>query len=270
MELMVRRRPEVSVDAASRDLSNAYVRSWNNERQFFPRLAPSDVAKPVAIAGPLKTSAGPDASLEARTALWVTGVTLIVLLIACANVANLFLGRALRRRREVALRLALGVSRGRLAAQTMTESLVLSLVGCSSGIVVAQLGGMALSRLFLPSGQSFSLIGDWRTLAVAVGAALFAAVLTGVVPAMLATKADLAGALKAGGEGGDLPSFAHAHHAAGRAGRAVRSCCSLAPDSSCAASAAFVKCGSVTMRIVSSWCDRSCEGRCRMTAGAPR
>ena len=202
MELMVRRRPDVSVDAASRDLSNAYVRSWNAERPLYPRLAPSDVAKPVAIAGPIKTSAGPDASLEARTALWVTGVTLIVLLIACANVANLFLGRALRRRREVALRLALGVSRGRLAAQSMTESLVLSLIGCASGILVAQLGGVTLSGLFLPSGQSFSLLGDWRTLVVAVGAALFAAVLTGVVPAMLTTKADLAGALKAGAREG--------------------------------------------------------------------
>ena len=202
MELMVRRRPEVSVEAASRDLSNAYVRSWNAERPLFPRLAPAEVAKPVALAGPLKTSAGPNASLEARTALWVTGVTLIVLLIACANVANLFLGRALRRRREVALRLALGVSRRRLAAQTMTESLVLSLIGCTLGIVVAQLGGMVLSSLFLPSGQPFSLFGDWRTLAVAVAAALFAAVLTGVVPAMLATRADLAGALKAGAREG--------------------------------------------------------------------
>lgn len=202
MELMVRRRPEVSADAASRDLSNAYVRSWNAERPLYPSLAPSDVAKPVAIAGPLRTSAGPDASLEAHTALWVTGVTLIVFLIACANVANLFLGRALRRRREVALRLALGVSRGRLAAQTMTESLVLSLIGCASGILVAQLGGMTLSRLFLPSGQSFSLFGDWRTLVVAIVAALFAGILTGVVPAMLATKADVASALKAGSREG--------------------------------------------------------------------
>lgn len=202
MELMVRRRPEVSADAASRDLSNAYVRSWNAERPLYPSLAPSDVAKPVAIAGPLRTSAGPDASLEAHTALWVTGVTLIVFLIACANVANLFLGRALRRRREVALRLALGVSRGRLAAQTMTESLVLSLIGCASGILVAQLGGMTLSRLFLPSGQSFSLFGDWRTLVAAIVAALFAGILTGVVPAMLATKADVASALKAGSREG--------------------------------------------------------------------
>jgi putative ABC transport system permease protein len=202
MELMVRRRPEISVASASRDLTNAYIRSWNAERPLFPQLAPVEVAKPVAIAGPLKTSAGPNASLEARTAIWVTGVTLIVLLIACANVANLFLGRALRRRREVALRLALGVSRKRLAAQTMTESLVLALIGCALGIVVAQLGGVVLSRLFLPTSQSFSLFGDWRTLMVAVGAALLAAVLTGVVPAILATKADLAGALKAGAREG--------------------------------------------------------------------
>jgi predicted permease len=202
MEMMVRRRPGVSVATASLDLTNAYARSWNVERQYFPQLAPVEIAKPHAIAGPLKTSAGPDAGLEARTALWVTGVTLIVLLIACANVANLFLGRALRRRREVALRLALGVSRRRLAFQTLTESLVLSLTGCALGLLIAQVGGTVLSRLFLPDGESFSLGGDVRTLGVAVGAALCAALLTGVVPAILATKADLAGTLKAGAREG--------------------------------------------------------------------
>jgi putative ABC transport system permease protein len=202
MEMIVRRRPGVSVVTASADLSNAYARSWNVERQFFPQLAPVQVAKPHVVAGPLKTSAGPDAGLEARTALWVTGVTLIVLLIACANVANLFLGRGLRRRREVALRLALGVSRQRLASQTLTESLVLSLTGCALGVLIAQVGGTVLSRLFLPEGESFSLAGDVRTLGVALGAALVAALLTGIVPAILATKADLAGALKAGAREG--------------------------------------------------------------------
>jgi predicted permease len=202
MEMMVRRRPEVSVETASTDLTTAYVRSWTAEREFFPQLAPANVARPRAIAGALKTQAGPDPGLEAQTALWITGVTLIVLLIACANVANLFLGRALRRRREVALRLALGVSRGRLAAQTLTESLVLALIGCASGIGIAQVGGQTLSDLFLPDGESFSLLGDARTLLVAAGAALFAALLTGVIPAMLATKADLAGALKAGAREG--------------------------------------------------------------------
>jgi len=202
MEMMVRRRPDVSVERATADLTAAYVRSWNVERESFPQLAASAVARPHAIAGPLKTAAGPDAGLEARTALWVTGVAFIVLIIACANVANLFLGRALRRRREVALRLALGVSRGRLAAQTMTESLALALIGCALGIGVAQAGGQVLSHLFLPDWESFMLLGDARTLLVAVAAALLAAILTGVVPAMLATKADLAGALKAGAREG--------------------------------------------------------------------
>ena len=202
MQMMVRRRPDISVTAASTDLTTAYVRSWNAEREFFPQLGPADVARAHAMAGPLKTSAGPDPSLESRTALWVTGVTLIVLLIACANVANLFLGRALRRRREVALRLALGVTRRRLAVQTMTESVVLALVGCALGVLIAHTGGQTLSRQFLPEGHAFSLFGDVRTLMVAIGAALFAAILTGVVPAMLATKADLATALKAGAREG--------------------------------------------------------------------
>jgi putative ABC transport system permease protein len=202
MQMMVRRRPNVNLTAASTDLTTAYIRSWNAERPLFPQLPPVEIAKPHAIVGPLKTSAGPDPSLENRTALWVTGVTVIVLLIACANVANLFLGRGLRRRREVALRLALGVSRRRLAVQTMTESVVLALVGCALGILIAQTGGQTLSRQFLPEGQPFSLLGDWRTLMVAVGAALFAAMLTGIVPALLATKADLATSLKAGAREG--------------------------------------------------------------------
>ena len=202
MEMIVRRKDGVSAEQASRDLSTAYVRSWNAERGFFPQLPPSSVAKPYAVAGALKTAAGPDPSLEARTALWVTGVALIVLLIACANVANLFLSRALRRRREVALRLALGVSRARLAAKTLTESLVLALIGCALGVVVAQVGGQVLSRLFLPEWVTFSLLGDTRTLLVAIAAALLAALVTGVVPALLATRADLAVALKAGSREG--------------------------------------------------------------------
>ena len=197
-----RRKPGVSVEQASADLTNAYLQSWNHQRERSPNMTPPDVAKPRGIAGPIREAAGPDPALEDQTALWVTGVAAIVLLIACANVANLFLGRVLRRRREVALRLALGVSRSRLAAQSLTESLVLSLIGCGAGLVIAQWGGSVLSSLFLPEGAEFNLLTDGRTLAVAVAAALFAAVLTGVAPAVLSTRADMASTLKAGAREG--------------------------------------------------------------------
>ena len=199
MEMMVRRKPGVTVEQASRDLSQAYARSWNAEREIEPTLTPAEIAKPNAIAGAMKLGAGPDPSLEARTALWVTGVAAIVLLIACANVANLFLARALRRQREIAVRLALGVSRRRLMMQTLTESLVLSLIGSAAGLLVAQWGGLAIRRLLIASeGASVDVMTDWRTLGVAVGAAMVAGLFTGLAPALLSGRGDLARSLKTG------------------------------------------------------------------------
>jgi predicted permease len=156
------------------------------------------MAHPRAIAGALKTAAGPDAGLESRTLLWVTGVAAIVLLIACANVTNLMFARVLRRRREISVRLALGVSRPRLVGQFFTESLLLAALGCVTGVAIAQWGGLALRRLVLPAAMSLDIATDWRSLAAASAFALAAGVVTAIGPALLALRGDLATTLKAG------------------------------------------------------------------------
>jgi putative ABC transport system permease protein len=196
--VIVRVKPGISATVADADLTNAFLRSRAAARVVHPNFMQVEKSNAHGIAGSLKTAAGPDAGLEARTLLWVTGVAVIVLLIACANVANLFLARALRRQREIALRLALGVTRARLIAQSLTESLVLSFLGCAAGIAVAQWGGAALTRLLLTDSEPFRLAADWRTLGVALAAALLAGLITGLAPIALAQHDDLAKTLKSG------------------------------------------------------------------------
>lgn len=201
-QMMVRRKPGVSRAAASSDLTRAFLRSWDASRGVHPGYRPAEQARPQAVAAPLKTAAGPNPGLEARTLLWVTGVAVIVLLIACANVANLFLARALRRRREVALRLALGVSRRRLATQALTESLLLSLFGGFAGVAIAQWGGAGMRRMFIADSSGFDVVTDWRTLVVATGTALVAALLTGLAPVLFAGRDDITAVLKSGAREG--------------------------------------------------------------------
>ena len=198
MNMMVRRKAGVSVTAANADLTNAFARSWNAERAENRSLQSVAEARPHAVASSLREAAGPDPGLEARTLVWVSGVAVVVLLIACANVANLFLARALRRRRELALRVALGVSRRRLAAQSFTETVVLSLFGFAAGVAVAQWGGAVLRRLFVGESGPMDVMTDGRTLVVAGAASLAAAILTGLAPVFFGVRADVASTLKSG------------------------------------------------------------------------
>ena len=202
IQVFVRRKSGVSETAAAAVLTASYKRSRASARALNPRVLPDSVARPRAIAGPVKQAAGPDAGLESRVLLWVMGVAAIVLLIACANVANLMFARVIRRRREITVRLALGVSRGRLIGQFITEGLVLALTGCLAGLLVAQWSGVAIRSLLLPEGSAFNLAEDWRTLSVAIGCAIGAAMLTAIGPAFVATRMDLAATLKSGARGG--------------------------------------------------------------------
>jgi len=129
------------------------------------------------------------------------GAVSLVLLIACANVANLLLVRATGRRREIAIRAAIGGSRGRIIRQLLTESIVLSLAGGVLGLLLGWAGIRALlsvNTAGLPRvGESGSLVGlDWRVVSFTIVVSLLTGIIFGLIPALQSSKTDLTTTLK--------------------------------------------------------------------------
>ena len=143
----------------------------------------------------------------------VLGATGLVLLIACLNIANMQLARAIARQKEIGVRLCLGASRWRLIRQLLTESLLLSVVGGVAGVVLAWWSlNLFLSVIFVRYGGegmariAIDLAPDWRVLAYSFLLALLSGIAFGLAPALRATRPDLIGVIKS--EGGATGSSA--------------------------------------------------------------
>ena len=140
---------------------------------------------------------------DASLSLTLLGITGLVLLIACANVANLSLGRGTARAREIAIRMAIGASRAALVRQLLTESLLLALAGGLAGIGFGYLGVSFLRAIPIPSDFPISLgiQMDARLLVFSLLLSLATGIAFGVFPALRATRGDLAKTIKAGDSG---------------------------------------------------------------------
>ncbi len=184
-----RLKPGVTVAQASEQMNRV---AEGLDRQY-PKWSPGRRARVITL----------HEHLVGRVRLWMLmllGAVMLVLLIACANVANLMLARATVRGREMSIRAALGASRWRLVRGLLVEGVVLSLAGAAIGVLLAALGVRGIMA-WLPAGlPRASDIGiDLRVLGVATAASVLTGIFFGIVPALHSSRPDLASALKDNG-----------------------------------------------------------------------
>ncbi len=197
IQLIGRLKPGVTVAQAQTQLTTIAARL----AQAYPETNLGTIDRPKEprpMTVVRESRLGPEAQIAIkRVSLLLFAVVGLVLLIACANVANLLLARASARRREIAVRLALGASRRRLIRQLLTESFLLALLGGVAGLLATQWTVRLLPQFFPANdANGLDLSVDWRVLLFTLGVSLLTGLLFGLAPALQATRLNLLPALK--------------------------------------------------------------------------
>ncbi len=203
--VVVRVADSVTDAEAGRQLTAAHGAAVAAALEVGPPENHDDSEGATVHTGSFMTALGPYAETETAITLWLAGVSLLVLLIACANVANLMLARGIDRRRERAVSLALGVSRRRLLSQSLAEAWVLAVAGGLAAVLIARWSGVALYEVLLPSVPLPQEIVSLRLVAFLAVVVVATTALAGTLPALQAVRTAPADVLRraraAGGEG---------------------------------------------------------------------